>query len=103
MSFHILFMALIGGLGTINGAFLGAAFILLIPIVLNIMSHDLFGNAVGASLLSALEHLLFGVMLVAFLIFEPLGLARLWPFTKARLRLWPFKPCTTRKATVRTP
>jgi branched-chain amino acid transport system permease protein len=91
LSFLILFMALIGGLGTIIGAFLGAAFILLIPIFLNVMAHEIFGNAVDVSLLSALEQLIFGVMIVAFLIFEPLGLARLWQLTKERLRLWPFK------------
>lgn len=91
LSFLILFMALIGGLGTIIGAFLGAAFILLIPIFLNVMSHDVFGGAASASLLSALEHLIFGVMIVAFLIFEPLGLARILQLTKQRLRLWPFK------------
>lgn len=53
MSFLILFMALIGGLGTIIGAFFGAAFILLTPIYLNIISHDLFGDAVSVSVLSA--------------------------------------------------
>ncbi len=90
LSFLILFMALIGGLGTIIGAFFGAAFILLIPIFLNVMSHKIFGSVVSASLMSALEHLIFGVMIVAFLIFEPLGLARLWQLTKERLRLWPF-------------
>ena len=91
MSFLVLFMALIGGLGTIIGAFFGAAFILLTPIYLNIVSHDIFGAAVSVSLLSALEHLIFGVMIVVFLIFEPLGLARLWQLTKERLRLWPFR------------
>jgi branched-chain amino acid transport system permease protein len=91
LSFLILFMALIGGLGTIVGAFFGAAFILLTPIFLNIMSHKFVGDAISASLASALEHLIFGVMIVVFLIFEPLGLARLWQLTKERLRLWPFR------------
>jgi branched-chain amino acid transport system permease protein len=91
LSFLILFMALTGGLGTIVGAFFGAAFILLTPIFLNVMSHEVVGNAVNASLMSALEHLIFGIMIVVFLIFEPLGLARLWQLTKERLRLWPFK------------
>ena len=91
LSFYILFMALIGGLGTIIGAFFGAAFILLIPIFLNTMSHKFFGDVVSVSVISALEHLIFGVMIVAFLIFEPLGLARIWQLTKERLRLWPFR------------
>lgn len=91
LSFLILFMTLIGGLGTISGAFFGSAFILLIPIFLNVMSHRIFGDAVSASLMSALEHVIFGVMIIVFLIFEPLGLARLWQLTKERLRLWPFR------------
>jgi branched-chain amino acid transport system permease protein len=91
LSFLVLFMALIGGLGTIVGAFFGAAFILFIPVVLNVMSHAIFGNDVSASLLSAAEQLIFGVMMIVFLIFEPLGLARLWQLTKERLQLWPFR------------
>src|SRR3546814_9775510 len=91
LSFLILFMALIGGFGTIIGAFFVAAFILLIPIFLNIMAHKIFGGTVSDSLMSALAHLIFGVMIVAFLIFEPLGLARIWQLTKERLRLWPLR------------
>jgi len=37
------------------------------------------------------EQVIFGVMIIAFLIYEPLGLARLWQIAKERLRLWPFK------------
>jgi branched-chain amino acid transport system permease protein len=91
MSFLILFMALIGGLGTIIGAFFGAAFILFIPIALNVMSNEFLGGAISLSLLSALEQLIFGVMIIVILIFEPLGLARLWQLAKERLRLWPFR------------
>lgn len=91
LSFLVLFMALIGGLGTIIGAFFGAAFILFVPVILNVASHAMFGNAVSASLTSALEQLIFGVVMIVFLIFEPLGLARLWQLAKERLRLWPFR------------
>lgn len=91
LSFLVLFMALIGGLGTIIGAFFGAGFILFIPIILNVSSREIFGNAVSASLTSALEQLIFGVMMIVFLIFEPLGLARIWQLSKQRLRLWPFR------------
>lgn len=91
LSFRILFMVIIGGLGTIMGSFLGAGFILLVPIFMNILFHSLFGNAIDASVISALEQVVFGVMIIVFLIFEPLGLARLWQVTKERLRLWPFK------------
>jgi branched-chain amino acid transport system permease protein len=91
LSFRILFMVIIGGLGTIMGPFLGAAFILLMPIFLNISFHAVLGRAVDATITSALEQVIFGVMIIVFLIFEPLGLARLWQVTKERLRLWPFK------------
>jgi branched-chain amino acid transport system permease protein len=90
LSFRILFMVIIGGLGTILGSFLGAGFILLTPIFLNISFHTVFGKAVDASITSALEQVIFGVMIITFLIFEPHGLARLWQLTKERLRLWPF-------------
>jgi branched-chain amino acid transport system permease protein len=91
LSFRILFMVIIGGLGTILGAFLGSAFILLLPIFLNIGFHAVLGRAVDATITSALEQVIFGVLIIMFLIFEPLGLARLWQVTKERLRLWPFR------------
>jgi len=91
LSFRILFMVIIGGLGTIMGSFLGAGFILLVPIFLNSSFHGLFGHAIDASVISAVEQIVFGVMIIGFLIFEPLGLARLWQITKERLRLWPFR------------
>ena len=91
LSFRILFMVIIGGLGTIMGSFLGAAFILLMPIFLNVFFHGVFGQSVDASVISAFEQVIFGVMIIAFLIYEPLGLARLWQLTKERLRLWPFR------------
>ncbi|MBC8049857.1 MAG: branched-chain amino acid ABC transporter permease [Chitinophagales bacterium] len=90
LSFRILFMVIIGGLGTILGSFLGAGFILLTPIFLNILFHAVFGKAVDSTITSALEQVIFGVMIIAFLIFEPHGLARMWQQTKERLRLWPF-------------
>ena len=84
-------MVIIGGLGTIMGSFLGAGFILLMPIFLDVFFHGVFGQSVDASVISALEQVIFGVMIITFLIYEPLGLARLWQLTKERLRLWPFK------------
>ena len=91
LSFRILFMVIIGGIGTILGSFLGAGFILLMPIFLNVFFHAVVGKAMDASVASALEQVIFGVLIIAFLIVEPLGLARLWQLTKERLRLWPFR------------
>ena len=83
-------MIIIGGIGTILGSFLGAGFILLMPIFLNVLFHSLLGKAVNSTFTSALEQVIFGALIIVFLIFEPLGLARLWQLTKERLRLWPF-------------
>jgi branched-chain amino acid transport system permease protein len=52
--------------------------------------HGIFGSRVDASVTSAVELIVFGVLIIAFLILEPHGLARLWQLTKERLRLWPF-------------
>ena len=90
LSFRVLFMIIIGGVGTILGSFLGAGFIVLLPVFLNIFLHGLFGKSVDSSVTSALEQVIFGVLIIVFLIFEPHGLARLWQLTKERLRLWPF-------------
>ncbi|WP_137936323.1 branched-chain amino acid ABC transporter permease [Chitinivorax sp. B] len=88
-SFEILFMIIIGGMGTVLGSFLGAAFIVLLPILLNVMAGWLHG-AVSSQLLSNLEYMVFGALIMFFLIVEPLGLAQLWRIAKEKLRLWPF-------------
>jgi branched-chain amino acid transport system permease protein len=87
-SFLILFMIIIGGLGTVLGSFLGAAFLVLMPIMLkNTMVDTLGMTAVFAK---HLEYVFMGVLIIGFLIIEPHGLARLWQIAKEKLRLWPF-------------
>ena len=88
-SFQILFMVIIGGLGSLLGSFLGAAFIVLMPIMLNQLPGWL-GVKMSTALISHLEFMVFGAMIVFFLIVEPHGLARLWAVAKEKLRLWPF-------------
>jgi branched-chain amino acid transport system permease protein len=88
-SFLVLFMIIIGGLGSILGAFLGAAFIVLVPIFLTNLPH-LLGVAMSTALQKQLELMLFGALIVFFLAVEPHGLARLWAIAKEKLRLWPF-------------
>ena len=88
-SFQVLFMVIIGGLGTILGSFLGAAFIVLTPIFLNQLPSWL-GIPISTAMISHIEFMLFGIMIVFFLIAEPHGLARLWAIGKEKLRLWPF-------------
>jgi branched-chain amino acid transport system permease protein len=92
-SFQLLFMIIIGGLGSIMGSFFGAAFIVVLPIFLN-QALPALGNVVGLTIGTAAvahtELMIFGALIVFFLIVEPHGLARLWSTAKEKLRLWPF-------------
>ena len=88
-SFQILFMIIIGGLGSILGSFLGAAFIVLLPIFLN-NAPALFGLHMPTDLITHVEFMIFGALIIFFLIVEPHGLARLWQIGKEKLRRWPF-------------
>ena len=87
-SFLVLFMIIIGGLGSILGSFLGAAFMILMPIFLKNVLVDNFGLMVVTA--KHVEITLMGVLIIFFLIVEPHGLARLWQLLKEKLRLWPF-------------
>jgi branched-chain amino acid transport system permease protein len=89
LSFLVLFMIIIGGLGSILGSFLGAAFIVLVPIFLTNVPHWL-GLTMSVALQKQIELMIFGGLIIFFLIVEPHGLARLWQITKEKLRLWPF-------------
>ena len=92
-SFRLLFMVIIGGLGSIMGSFFGAAFIIVLPIALNQFLPLLagwFGIEISTAGISHAELMLFGGLIVWFLIVEPHGLAKLWSTAKQKLRLWPF-------------
>ncbi len=87
-SFLVLFMIIIGGLGSIFGSFAGAAFLTLMPVLLkNIM---IGGLGWATDLAVHIEFIIVGGLIVFFLIVEPHGLAQLWRITKEKLRLWPF-------------
>jgi branched-chain amino acid transport system permease protein len=88
-SFQLLFMVIIGGLGSIMGSFFGAAFIVILPLLLN-QAPAWFGLPISTALASHLEFMIFGSLIVFFLIVEPHGIARLWSTAKEKLRLWPF-------------
>ncbi len=88
-SFTLLFMVIIGGLGSILGCFLGAAFIMIVPLALNQLPA-LMGMPISTALAAHLEAMIFGALIVFFLIVEPHGLARLWAIAKEKLRIWPF-------------
>ena len=92
-SFQLLFMVIIGGMGSIMGSFFGAAFIVLMPIFLNQFLPALgawVGVEISTAGVSHAESMIFGALIVWFLIVEPHGLAKLWSIGKQKLRLWPF-------------
>ena len=88
-SFQLLFMVIIGGLGSIMGSFFGAAFIVLLPIALE-QAPQWLGIPISTATASHLTYMVFGALIVFFLVVEPHGLARLWSTAKEKLRLWPF-------------
>ena len=88
-SFQLLFMVIIGGLGSILGSFLGAAFILVLPILLDQVPHAL-GIPISVETVSLLVFIVTGALICWLLIVEPHGFARLWSTAKEKLRLWPY-------------
>ncbi|MFT0891878.1 branched-chain amino acid ABC transporter permease [Pseudochelatococcus sp. G4_1912] len=89
MSFLVLFMVIIGGLGSLVGSFMGAAFIYILPIVIRYLPESV-GISVGAATVEHLNYMIIGALIIVFLIVEPHGLARLWQTLKQKLRTWPF-------------
>jgi len=89
LSLNLLFMIIIGGMGSILGSYFGAAFIVALPIILDQVPLWL-GVPMSTAMASHLALMIFGALIVFFLIVEPNGLARLWAIGKDKLRLWPF-------------
>jgi branched-chain amino acid transport system permease protein len=87
-SFLILFMVIIGGLGSIFGSFAGAAFLVLLPVFLKNVLVGMLGWP--TDLAAHIELMIVGALIIVFLIAEPHGLAQLWRVAKEKLRLWPF-------------
>lgn len=89
VSFQVLFMVIIGGMGSLIGCFLGAAFIFGLPIFVRALP-DLMGVAINASTVDHISRMVIGALIIFFLIVEPHGFARLWQIVKEKLRNWPF-------------
>ncbi len=87
-SFLVLFMIIIGGLGSIFGSFAGAAFLVLLPVALKVIGVDWLGWP--TDIVAHLQLVIVGALIIIFLIAEPHGIAQLWRVTKEKLRLWPF-------------
>jgi branched-chain amino acid transport system permease protein len=94
VSIDYLAMIIIGGLGSILGSIFGAIFVTLLPIVIRISMENfgdlIFSRQIVLNLIPNLRLMLFGVLIIVFLIVEPDGLNRLWRNIRSYFRIWPF-------------
>jgi branched-chain amino acid transport system permease protein len=88
-SFQILFMVIVGGLGSLIGSYFGAALIFMMPILLRVLAPAV-GLPLHSSTVEQLQFVIVGALIILFLVVEPAGLARLWQIGKQKLRVWPF-------------
>lgn len=86
-SFQILFIIIIGGLASIRGAFLGAALIVVFPLVLSRLGGFLLGDLFDSGVLDMSQRIVLGALIILFLILEPDGLVALWDRVRRRLSL----------------
>ena len=93
VSIQLLAMVIVGGLGSIIGSYFGAAFILLLPGALNTLVayvSELLGLQIGIETLAHLPNLFYGILIIGFLLYEPLGLAKVYDNIRKYLMVWPF-------------
>ena len=91
LSIQYLAMIIVGGLGSVLGSVFGAVFITLTPELLNYLSEIVKETAPGyEEIFVPMKEVIFGLLIVLFLIFEPRGLAEIWNRIKTFFRLWPF-------------
>ena len=88
-SFLILFMVIIGGLGSLIGSFFGAAFIWGLPIAMRV-APEYLGLTINSATVEHLQFMVVGALIIFFLIVEPHGLARFWELLREKLIMWPF-------------
>lgn len=86
-SIDLLLMVVIGGLGSVHGAFLGAIFLIAMPQLIS-MVKDYLPDAIGQA--PGLQSVVYGAVLIAFVLFEPLGLYGRWLKVRAWFQLFPF-------------
>ena len=94
VSIQIVAMVLVGGLGSVIGSYLGAGFVLLMPIFLTNFISALAGSGwvpVSQNFLSHLPLMIYGAMIIGFLLFEPLGLAKIYDNIRKYFLVWPFR------------
>ena len=88
-SFTILFMVIIGGLGSLIGSYFGAALIFAMPIALKAVPA-MVGIPIAPATVEHFTFIALGALIILILILEPAGIARLWQIGKQKLRVWPF-------------
>ncbi|MDR3487194.1 MAG: branched-chain amino acid ABC transporter permease [Bradyrhizobium sp.] len=94
VSIDYLAMIIIGGLGSVLGSILGAAFVALLPLAIRTMMESVSGIFFDASeiatVVSSMRLVIFGALIIVFLVLEPEGLNRLWRNIRNYFRVWPF-------------
>lgn len=88
-SFQVLFIVIIGGLGSVAGAFVGSAFLVFLPLAMDNISVKLFAGRFDPGMLQNTQKIIFGALIIVFLIKEPEGLVQLWRTARARFGRWP--------------
>jgi branched-chain amino acid transport system permease protein len=94
VSIQFVAMVLVGGLGSVIGAYLGAAFVLLLPIVLTNIVAEVGESGLltmSQNLQSHIPLMAYGALIIAFLLFEPLGLAKIYDNIRKYFLVWPFQ------------
>ena len=89
LSFRVLFIAIIGGLGSILGNYLGALLIVALPVIIGTVPA-MFGLPISSAMVEHLNTMIIGALIIGFLIVEPHGLARFWAVIREKLIIWPF-------------
>ncbi|GLS34007.1 branched-chain amino acid transport system permease protein [Mesorhizobium albiziae] len=89
LSFRVLFIAIIGGLGSILGNYLGAILIVALPVIISALPSAL-GIPIASATVEHLNTMIVGALIIVFLIVEPHGLARFWAIIREKLIMWPF-------------
>jgi branched-chain amino acid transport system permease protein len=82
---------IVGGMGSILGGILGTVFMTMVPEVLKLIFELLPGGNDYVVFLSPVRTIVFGLLIIAFLVFEPLGLAEMWRRIRRFFHLWPFR------------
>jgi branched-chain amino acid transport system permease protein len=86
-SIDLLLLVVIGGLGSIHGAFLGAIFLIVMPQLIA-LGKDFLPTAIGQA--AGLQGTVYGLVLIAFVLFEPMGLYGRWLKIRTYFQLFPF-------------